>query len=155
MSSLEQLLSIRLTSVRYEFDTYKKYSLSFYTVLMGYADELQAVSVDEALIDVTSAVRAREIGPEEAESEFTDGEPRLRKPRNAAAEIAQKIRDDVRKLTDGCEGKYIPVSENMYITRPQNGVTADLHSQYQSVSPTTSFSPNSPPELQSPLEYTT
>lgn len=76
---------------------------------MGYADELQAVSVDEALIDVTGAVRAREMGPEEAESEAEsdgpDGEPRANRPRNAALEIAEKIRDDVRKLTDGCEGE--------------------------------------------------
>lgn len=72
---------------------------------MGYADELQAVSVDEALIDVTGAVRAREMGPEEALMESLDGESRPKRPRNAALEIAEKIRDDVRKLTDGCEGE--------------------------------------------------
>jgi DNA repair protein REV1 len=88
---------------RYEFDTYKKFSLSFYTVLMGYADELQAVSVDEALIDVTSAVRAREMAPEEhLESEDPLEESHQR--RDAALELAEMIRNDVRKLTD-CEGK--------------------------------------------------
>ena len=85
---------------RYEFDTYKKFSLSFYTVLMGYADELQAVSVDEALIDVTSAVRAKEMAPEE----HIDIEPgQAPKARDAALELAEMIRNDVRKLTD-CEG---------------------------------------------------
>lgn len=71
---------------------------------MGYADELQAVSVDEALIDVTGAVRAREMAPEEADLEAIDGEAQPKKPRDAALEIAEKIRNDVRKLTDGCEG---------------------------------------------------
>ncbi len=93
---------------RYEFDTYKKFSLAFYTVLMGYADELQAVSVDEALIDVTSAVTARAIAPEEANEGSPDSEspePEGRPPRDPAVEIAEKIRDDVRRLTDGCEGE--------------------------------------------------
>lgn len=91
---------------------------------MGYADELQAVSVDEALIDVTSAVAAREAAPEEAEEEevardevgrvedaeeHLEGEERIEdrpppKIRDAAVEIAQKIRDDIRKET-GCEGE--------------------------------------------------
>jgi DNA repair protein REV1 len=69
---------------------------------MGYADELQAVSVDEALIDVTSAVRARETAPEEhiEDGESTD---KVAKPRDVAVELANMIRDDVRKLTN-CEG---------------------------------------------------
>ncbi|KAJ9118207.1 hypothetical protein QFC22_004113 [Naganishia vaughanmartiniae] len=52
----------------YEFETYKKFSLAFYTILMAYADELQAVSVDEALIDVTSQVQALADAPPEFES---------------------------------------------------------------------------------------
>lgn len=84
---------------RYEFDTYKRFSLAFYTVLMGYADELQAVSVDEALIDVTGAVAARAAAPEEA----VVGE--VSKIRDPAVEIAEKIRDEVRALTQGCEGR--------------------------------------------------
>lgn len=93
---------------RYEFETYKKYSLAFYTILMGYADDLQAVSVDEALIDVTGAVAARELVPEEAEERVDDGEghdQERRKPRDYAVEVAEKIRDDVRAET-GCEGRF-------------------------------------------------
>lgn len=94
--------------VRYEFETYKKFSLSFYTVLMGYADELQAVSVDEALIDVTSAVRAREMAPEEQVDVEHDGsDAKTLKRRDVAVELANMIRDDVRKLTD-CEGMFLP-----------------------------------------------
>ena len=36
---------------------YKQTSLKLYTILMTHADDLQAVSVDEALVDVTTAVR--------------------------------------------------------------------------------------------------
>jgi DNA repair protein REV1 len=71
---------------------------------MGYADELQAVSVDEALIDVTSAVTARAVAPEEARED----ESLMENPdRDPAIEIAEKIRDEVRGLTQGCEGKSL------------------------------------------------
>lgn len=95
------------TDVRYEFETYKKFSLAFYTVLMGYADELQAVSVDEALIDVSSAVAARAAAPEEAGLEEPLGAETggVRKARDPALEVAEKIRDEVRGLTQGCEGE--------------------------------------------------
>lgn len=78
---------------------------------MGYADELQAVSVDEALIDVTGAVATREAAPEEAE-EMRDEEDGVaesgpRPKRDAAVEIAEKIRDEIRKET-GCEGGSTP-----------------------------------------------
>ena len=77
---------------------------------MGYADELQAVSVDEALIDVTSAVAARALTPEEAREGSTPLDSRETEQfgqRDPAVEVAEKIRDDVRRLTDGCEGKSI------------------------------------------------
>lgn len=66
---------------------------------MAYADELQAVSVDEALIDVTSHVAARAALPQDA----AIGEKG--KERDPAVELAEKIRDDVREVTQGCEGK--------------------------------------------------
>jgi hypothetical protein len=97
-------LSLYSADNSYEFDTYKKFSLAFYTVLMGYADELQAVSVDEALIDVTSAVMARASVPEEAPSVEQDGAASVRDP---AIEVAEKIRDEVRGLTQGCEGESL------------------------------------------------
>lgn len=75
---------------------------------MGYADELQAVSVDEALIDVTSAVAARAMAPEEAREDsppLDDLELEQSGQRDPAVEVAEKIRNDVRRLTEGCEGK--------------------------------------------------
>lgn len=84
---------------------------------MGYADELQAVSVDEALVDATSAVAARANAPEEADLDQglvleaadeaiagAEGEsPAPPRKRDPAVEIAAKIRDEVRRDT-GCEG---------------------------------------------------
>lgn len=79
---------------------------------MGYADELQAVSVDEALIDATGAVAARASAPEEAEKVLelpdldadqpNEGPKRVRDP---AVEVAEQIRDEVRRET-GCEGEW-------------------------------------------------
>lgn len=66
---------------------------------MAYADELQAVSVDEALIDVTSHVAARAALPQDAAI------GKKGKERDPAVELAEKIRDDVREVTEGCEGK--------------------------------------------------
>lgn len=90
---------------------------------MGYADDLEAVSVDEALIDATSAVRSKRLAPDEETDDAlvlrrnsADEDPfhaspgneeslHSFKPRDWAVEVAQKIRDDVRAAT-GCEGMY-------------------------------------------------
>lgn len=111
-----------LADPSYEFDTYKKFSIAFYTILMGYADDLEAVSVDEALIDATSAVRSLRFAPEDDEgmplhirrayegddvfSASPGNQENLDslKTRDWAVEVAQKIRDDVRAAT-GCEGE--------------------------------------------------
>ena len=61
---------------------------------MAHADDLQAVSVDEALVDVTSSVRR--IRTEISQSQ---GAP-LSDP---AKEFAEAIRAQVKKTT-GCEG---------------------------------------------------
>ncbi|KAJ2877394.1 deoxycytidyl transferase, partial [Coemansia asiatica] len=45
-----------LMTVPYQFDTYKKISQRFYEILTPIADEIQAVSIDEALLDVTERV---------------------------------------------------------------------------------------------------
>jgi DNA repair protein REV1 len=90
---------------------------------MGYADELQAVSVDEALIDATGAVAARASAPQEAEkAEEADAEDirehmgeedgevaqpqEPKKERDPAVEVAEQIRDEMRRET-GCEGECI------------------------------------------------
>jgi len=66
---------------------YRDLSLKFYTILMSHADDLEAVSVDEALIDVTST--------------FESVEPSQR--RESIKAYAESIRDKVRGEV-GCEG---------------------------------------------------
>jgi hypothetical protein len=75
---------------------YKRFSLQFYTILMKYADDLQAVSVDEALIDVTSTVENARL----AASTESASQP----PADVAKELAEAIRTKIRVAT-GCEGE--------------------------------------------------
>jgi DNA repair protein REV1 len=64
---------------------------------MSYADDLQAVSVDEALIEATDAVRARR---EVLNLELGDDHGQ-----DSAKVVAESIRDAIRDAT-GCEGVY-------------------------------------------------
>ncbi|KAL1409176.1 deoxycytidyl transferase [Vanrija albida] len=100
-----QLCGDDLETIPYEFDTYQSHSLTFYKILLGYADELEAVSVDEALLEVTGAVTARALAPEEAG---------VRSP-DPAIQLADKIRDDIRAET-GCEVS-IGISHNILLAR--------------------------------------
>lgn len=71
---------------------YKQFSILFYTALMGFADDLQAVSVDEALIEATQKLKEYKSRPRYGKS---SGDP--------AKDFAEAIRDEVRKATS-CEG---------------------------------------------------
>ncbi|TFK40634.1 hypothetical protein BDQ12DRAFT_679787 [Crucibulum laeve] len=93
-----------IITIPYEFESYKQFSLQFYTVLMSHADDLQAVSVDEALIDVTSTVtqlRGRA---------FSGGSPV-----DPAKDFAESIRAQIRKATN-CEVS-IGIAHNIMLAR--------------------------------------
>ncbi|KAI8084900.1 uncharacterized protein BX664DRAFT_283783 [Halteromyces radiatus] len=81
--------------IPYEFEEYRKVSEIFYNILFEYADEIQAVSVDEALLEVGSHITQAETGQEES--------------------LAKKIRDDIRERT-GCEAS-IGIGPNILIAR--------------------------------------
>jgi hypothetical protein len=74
---------------------YKQLSTQFYTILMSHADDLQAVSVDEALIDVTSRVRAAEDHAMAVEDHDNV---------DYAHELAEVIRAQIHAAT-GCTGE--------------------------------------------------
>src|SRR5882757_9860570 len=74
------------------FFSYKHLSLLFYTVLISHADDLQAVSVDEALIDVTTTVN--QLRPQNDDT-----------PYDPAKDFAETIRAQVRQATS-CEGSF-------------------------------------------------
>lgn len=103
--SLQQARKLcpEVVTIPYEFEKYKKYSLQFYTILMSHADDLQAVSVDEALIDVTSTVANMKSSPQGSISE------------DPAKDLAELIRSQVRKAT-GCEVS-IGISHNILLAR--------------------------------------
>lgn len=69
-------------------------SLKFYTILVAYSDKIQAVSIDEALLDVSSRVMRLQSTAAEKEGAETDW----------AKVVAETIRDDVRAAT-GCESE--------------------------------------------------
>ncbi|KAG6845851.1 hypothetical protein H0H87_002542 [Tephrocybe sp. NHM501043] len=93
-----------IITIPYEFERYKGLSLKFYTILMSHADDLQAVSVDEALIDVTSVVlQLRSRGSQDPDAV------------DPAKDFADMIRAQVRKAT-GCEVS-IGVSHNILLAR--------------------------------------
>ncbi|CDO71905.1 hypothetical protein BN946_scf184940.g52 [Trametes cinnabarina] len=97
-----------VVTIPYEFQRYKQFSLQFYTILMAHADDLQAVSVDEALIDVTSSVaRIRAELVERADDAQEAVDP--------AKDFAEAIRAQVRKVT-GCEVS-IGIANNIMLAR--------------------------------------
>jgi nucleotidyltransferase/DNA polymerase involved in DNA repair len=77
---------------------YREFSLRFYTVLMHHADDLQAVSVDEALLDVTSTIERLR-----SRHGSTGGITMTSDP---AKEFAEKVRAEVKKATS-CDSKYL------------------------------------------------
>jgi DNA repair protein REV1 len=79
---------------------YKELSLNFYTILMSHADDLQAVSVDEALIDVTSSViKLKESHSSSGPAPVLDH----------AKLLAETIRNQIREVTH-CEGRFLILS---------------------------------------------
>ena len=91
-----RFMLFRKSNFKLLFVSYKELSLKFYTILMALSDDLQAVSVDEALIDVTSAVSGlRTQGFESGHLQAKSYEK----------QVAENIRDRVRDAT-GCEGKF-------------------------------------------------
>ena len=63
-----------------------------YGILLKCADNLEAVSVDEALLDVTSSVEKIKAGRSDTGIDF-------------ANELALKVRKEVKEAT-GCDGSY-------------------------------------------------
>ncbi|KAI0062098.1 DNA repair protein [Artomyces pyxidatus] len=106
--SLQQARKLcpEILTIPYEFEKYKQFSLKFYTILMAHADDLQAVSVDEALVEVTSSVEQLKMVPVDDEDEGI-GDP--------AKQLAESIRAQVREAT-GCEVS-IGIAHNIMLAR--------------------------------------
>ncbi|KAL5636301.1 hypothetical protein ACGC1H_004949 [Rhizoctonia solani] len=95
-----------IQTIPYEFERYKEFSLKFYTILMSLSDDLQAVSVDEALIDVSSRVQTLKT------QAANPGQTRVESYEKVMAEM---IRDQVREKT-GCEVS-VGIGPNIMLAR--------------------------------------
>ncbi|EGG07252.1 uncharacterized protein MELLADRAFT_35660, partial [Melampsora larici-populina 98AG31] len=90
----------QIQTIPYDFTLYEQISLKFYNILLSYADELQAVSVDECLIDISSkkpiscSMETQEI---------------------ALTKLANEIRTKIRSST-GCEAS-IGISHNILLAK--------------------------------------
>ncbi|KAI5295781.1 deoxycytidyl transferase [Ascosphaera acerosa] len=86
-----------LVVVPYDFGGYEETSRQFYDVLLKVPGIIQSVSIDEALVDITqsvlSSVNSTGIGVSEGS---------IYREQVRADEVAQQIRDEIRRLT-GCE----------------------------------------------------
>jgi DNA repair protein REV1 len=72
---------------------------------MSHADDLQAVSVDEALIDVTSTVAQMTVVPTSLDGDDDSISPDI------AKELAESMRTQIKAVT-GCEGTYSAVPDH-------------------------------------------
>ncbi|EPB91895.1 hypothetical protein HMPREF1544_01189 [Mucor circinelloides 1006PhL] len=88
-----------LQVIPYEFEKYKSISKIFYEIMFKYADEMQAVSVDEALLEVGS--------------HFSQPDQHSQEERQEA--LATEIRNEIRQAT-GCEAS-IGVGSNILLAR--------------------------------------
>ncbi|KAG2354609.1 hypothetical protein BDR07DRAFT_1494307 [Suillus spraguei] len=94
-----------LMTIPYEFKKYKQLSLRFYTILMRHADDIQAVSVDEALIEVTTSVSRCAIRP--SSLAFVD---------DPARSLAEQIRSE-EQVAKVLHIKVIGIAENIQLAR--------------------------------------
>ncbi|KAG2353947.1 hypothetical protein BDR07DRAFT_1495300 [Suillus spraguei] len=94
-----------LMTIPYEFEKYKQLSLRFYTILMRHADDIQAVSVDEALIEVTPSVSRCAIRP--SSLAFVD---------DPARSLAEQIRSE-EQVAKVLHIDVIGIAENIQLAR--------------------------------------
>ncbi|KAF9425206.1 deoxycytidyl transferase [Podila epigama] len=123
-----------LIVVPYEFQQYEDISIEFYKILLSYADELQAVSVDEALVDVTS--KCTSIWEDSAYSSSSlsssassgsSSSMLSTQPQMDPGEFAQRIRDEIWSVT-GCHAS-IGIGPNILLAKLSTK-RAKPHGQY-------------------------
>ncbi|KAG0371091.1 deoxycytidyl transferase [Mortierella sp. AD032] len=116
-----QLLKARtlcpeLLVVPYEFQQYEDISIEFYKILLGYADELQAVSVDEALVDISSkCLPTWESGVKDSQLSASGGTQNDSASRMTPAEFALKVREEI-FLATGCHAS-VGIGPNILLAK--------------------------------------
>lgn len=93
-----------IQAIPFEFELYERFSDAFYDVLLRNSDALQAISIDEAIIEVSSRVPHVSAAPEPASK---DDDP--------AIAFAERLRSEIRDAT-GCEAS-IGIGHNILLAR--------------------------------------
>ncbi|KAF9161821.1 deoxycytidyl transferase [Actinomortierella ambigua] len=123
-----------LVVVPYEFEKYESISLDFYRILLQYADDLQAVSVDEALVDISSRVlptwNDHELGTNTGASSSSSSSPwpgTTPDVRMPPEEFAQRLRGEIFAAT-GCQAS-VGIGPNILLAKLSTK-RAKPHGQY-------------------------
>lgn len=97
--------------IPYDFEGYKDVSIQFYSLLLAYADAIEAVSVDEALVDVSRLLQSMRSGGATLEDD-DERKVLLNAYRGHVSsqgerwteekQLAEALRDEIRRRT-GCE----------------------------------------------------
>ncbi|KAG0228115.1 deoxycytidyl transferase [Actinomortierella wolfii] len=118
-----------LVVVPYEFEKYEAISLDFYRILLKYADDLQAVSVDEALVDISSRVWPswNDEYHRQGETSTASHSQSAAATRTSPEEFAQKLRDEIFAVT-GCHAS-VGIGPNILLAKLSTK-RAKPHGQY-------------------------
>ncbi|KAG0245010.1 deoxycytidyl transferase [Mortierella sp. GBA43] len=111
--------------VPYEFQEYEDISIEFYKILLSYADELQAVSVDEALLDITSkCISAWEHSDHPS---ISGQHPKEGSTQMNPEELAERVRKEIFSAT-GCHAS-VGIAPNILLAKLATK-RAKPHGQY-------------------------
>ena len=108
----------QVETIPYDFEAYNSISLTFYTFLLEHSDALQAVSVDEALVDVSLLLQNMRDGDTTAGSLYERYRDHLGSQGQvwtAEKQLAEAFRDEIRERC-GCEAS-IGIGSNILLAR--------------------------------------
>ncbi|SNX85426.1 related to DNA repair protein MUS-42 [Melanopsichium pennsylvanicum] len=108
----------QIETIPYDFEAYDSISLTFYTFLLEHSDALQAVSVDEALIDVSLLLQSMRVGDAIRGSlydRYRDHLGSQGQSWTAEKQLAEAFRDEIRERC-GCEVS-IGIGSNILLAR--------------------------------------
>lgn len=111
-------LCSHVETIPYDFEAYNSVSLTFYTFLLEHSDALQAVSVDEALVDVSLLLQSMRDGDTNDGSLYQRYRDHLGSQGQvwtAEKQLAEAFRDEIRDRCE-CEAS-IGIGSNILLAR--------------------------------------
>lgn len=111
-----------IATIPYDFTAYNDIAIKFYTLLLTHADAIEAVSIDEALIDVSFLLEEmrNNVQTEEADrkalmTSYKDHQSSQGASWTEEKQLAEALRDVIRRQT-GCEAS-IGIGSNILLAR--------------------------------------